>query len=452
MKKRIFLVLNLIVMGLCLTSCDAIIDFLDKDGDVEYYEPSLTPTDIPSITPTPSIEPSVSPSIPDENPSINEGEAIVESIVYDDFQMHFLELGNEYAGDCTYIKAGENDILIDAGSRKGSAATIKSYVDQYCTDGVLEYVIATHAHQDHIAGFVGNSSGSTRTGILYQYDVEMIIDYPLSDATSQISKDYKTAVDLCVQNGAINYNAAQCFNEEDGAKATYSLGEGMSFTILYNYYYFNSAKGTEGEENNYSVCTLFTYNDLNFLLTGDLEQEGEEYMASYYDSSTEEKTLPHCVLFKSGHHGSKTSSNECLLELITPDICTVCCCAGSTEYTANYNNIFPTQDFITRIAKYTDQVYVTSLLDTKESREKEEQVFKSFNGNIIISCDGTQIGIAASNNLIKLKDSEWFNEQIAVKVDSKNRNTICSGTKKKDYYLSTDENVVMVPRRVWPTN
>ena len=434
MKKRIFLVINLIVMGLCLTSCDAVIDFLDLDDGVKNYEPSLTPTEIPSVSTTPSTEPSV-----DSN--MDEGEAIVESIVYDDFQIHFLELGNEYAGDCTYIKAGENDILIDAGSRKGSATTIKSYVDQYCTDGVLEYVIATHAHQDHIAGFVGNSSGSTRTGILYQYDVEMIIDYPLSDATSQISKDYETAVDLCVQNGAINYNAAQCFNEEDGAKATYSLGEGMSFTILYNYYYFNSAKGTEGEENNYSVCTLFTYNDLNFLLTGDLEQEGEEYMAAYYDSSTEEKTLPHCVLFKSGHHGSKTSSNECLLELITPDVCTVCCCAGSTEYTANYNNIFPTQDFITRIAKYTDLVYVTSVFNEKTLE------FESLNGDIIISSNGVNTGIFGSNNITKLKDTEWFNQIIY--VDS--NGNICSGKGKEDFFTVDTEGVTPVKRRIWPS-
>ena len=31
--------------------------------------------------------------------------------------IHFLELGNKYTGDCTYIKVGENvDILIDCGS------------------------------------------------------------------------------------------------------------------------------------------------------------------------------------------------------------------------------------------------------------------------------------------------------------------------------------------------
>ena len=68
----------------------------------------------------------------------------------------FLELGNYYAGDSVYIKAGEVDILIDAGSRASSSTTIHNYIKEYCTDRKLEYVIATHAHQDHIAGFVGD--------------------------------------------------------------------------------------------------------------------------------------------------------------------------------------------------------------------------------------------------------------------------------------------------------
>lgn len=95
-----------------------------------------------------------------------------------DLSIHFLELGNKYTGDCTLIKTGDVEVLIDAGSRKGSATTIKQYVDTYCTDGVLEYVIATHAHQDHIAGFVGEKSGSTRTGIFYQYEIGTLIVFP----------------------------------------------------------------------------------------------------------------------------------------------------------------------------------------------------------------------------------------------------------------------------------
>lgn len=369
-------------------------------------------------------------------------EPIVENMVYDDFQIHFLTMGDssfssnysEYSGDSIYIKAGDNDILIDAGSRQGSAGYIKKYVDNYCTDGKLEYVIATHADQDHIAGFVGTNA---YPGIFESYEIDILIDFAKTNKTTALYSNYVTLRNTIDSNGTDCYTAADCYDNANGAKSTYTLGEGISFTILYNYYYFNNSS----DENNYSVCTLFTYNDLNFLFTGDLEEDGEERLAAYYDGSTEAKTLPHCELFKAGHHGSKTSSNESLLSKITPNICCVCCCAGSTEYTANYNNIFPTQDFINRIAKYTDRVYVTSIFN-EETLDSEKM-----NGDIIVSSNGTNIGLKASNNLTKLKDTDWFNETIYVDSD----NNICSGKGKEDFFTTTTSGVVAVKRRVWPS-
>ncbi|MDE6791394.1 MAG: MBL fold metallo-hydrolase, partial [Clostridia bacterium] len=112
----------------------------------------------------------VSAKLPNE---IQSGD--LDSISTSEFSIHFLELGNKYAGDCTLIKCGNTEVLIDAGSRTNSATTISAYVDRYCTDGKLEYVIATHAHQDHIAGFVGKGSGDSKTGILYKYEVGTVI-------------------------------------------------------------------------------------------------------------------------------------------------------------------------------------------------------------------------------------------------------------------------------------
>ena len=108
-------------------------------------------------------------------PKINnkkyEPELIYSSLDVDPISFHFLELGNANTGDCVYIKAGENDILIDAGSRANSAATISSYLNKEgrVEDNKLEYVIATHAHQDHIAGFSGvndPNNKSNKTGII----------------------------------------------------------------------------------------------------------------------------------------------------------------------------------------------------------------------------------------------------------------------------------------------
>ena len=370
-----------------------------------------------------------------EEPNAPEGE-IVDNIIYDDFQIHFLELGNEYSGDSTYIKVGNIDILIDAGSRKNSAATIKKYIDQYCTDNKLEYVIATHGDQDHIAGFVGE--GSPKTGILYQYKIGCIIDSPLTNKNTTIYSDYVYARQTAVKNGAAHYTADKCFNQESTAERVYQLSKDVTMEILYNYYYFNSTS----DENDYSVCTLFRYKEHSFMFTGDLEKSGEEKMAEYYDGSTPEKTLPKVDLFKAGHHGSKTSSNNCLLEKIQPEIVCVCCCGGGSEYTSDYKNTFPTQDMIDRVAAYTDRVYVTSIYNERELK------FESLNGNIIISCNGKNTGVSATNNIIKLKDSSWFNETVYVKSGQ----YICSGATKKDYYTAETVGVTAVPRRIWPSS
>ena len=363
--------------------------------------------------------------------NLNENQTdVLEGVTYEEFSIHFLELGNDSTGDSIYIKAGDTDILIDAGSEKNSATYISDYLDNYITDNTLEYVIATHGDSDHISAFVGNKSGDSRTGILYNYEVDNFIYNNLTNKSTQIYKDFLTAIDYIEENGANIMTAAECFSNSNGASSTFILDENNSITmdILYNKYYFE--KGSD--ENNYSVCTMFNYDDHHFVLTGDLELEGEEALAAYYDGSSEAKTLPEVDLFKAGHHGSKTSSNDCLLRKIKPAIVCVCCCAGNEEYTSNYKNDFPTQDFIDRVARYTDQIYVTSMYD------KTTNTMVSFNGNIIISCNGVEIGLAASNNLTKLKDSAWFNEEIYVTTNGK-------------YSSASDKDAIKVPQRVWPS-
>ena len=66
-----------------------------------------------------------------------------DAYVSGDLSFHFMELGNSSAGDSIYIKAGDADILIDAGSTRSSADTTAAYMEEYVTDGTLEYVIVT---------------------------------------------------------------------------------------------------------------------------------------------------------------------------------------------------------------------------------------------------------------------------------------------------------------------
>lgn len=314
--------------------------------------------------------------------------------------IHFLELGNKYTGDCTLIKCGDTEILIDAGSRKNSAATIKSYVDKYCTDGVLEYVIATHAHQDHIAGFVGNSDKSVkngRTGILYQYQIGTFIQFSGHNTTTQIYDEYLTAVAFAENQGTTVYTAKQCWYETDGAKKQYFLDDEktVSMNILYNYYYDNKTS----DENDYSVCMLLSNVEnnktYNYLFTGDLEEKGEEYLVR-------NNTLPEVELFKGGHHGSYTASTEALLSVIKPKNIAICCCCGTTEYTSNPENTFPAQASLDRMAKYTENIYCTTLILDYKAGE-----YASMNGNIVFYYND-RLKLYCTNNNTVLKDTEWF--------------------------------------------
>ena len=128
-------------------------------------------------------------------------------------------------------------------------------------------------------------------------------------------------------------------------------------------------------------------------------------------------------------------------------MCVVCCCCGTDEYTGNTDNQFPTQEFINRIAKYTDKVYATTVCESFEiataaqaTNSKTGELkyddkgnpvsdktgvsvggeyikssgYKALNGNIIVSCANSGIGLACSNNTTKLKDTEWFNQIITI--------------------------------------
>lgn len=305
--------------------------------------------------------------------------------------VHFLELGNYYTGDCTFIKAGDVDILIDAGSRQSSATTISAYINQYCTDGVLEYVVATHAHQDHIAGFVGSSGD----GIFDQYRIGTLIDFPKTDADTQIYKNYVTKRSALIENGTKHYTALEWWDGQDGLTRSIELASGIFMTVLYQDFYKQSAS----TENNYSVCLMISQGQNNYLFTGDLESAGEE-------SLLKNNALPKINVYKAGHHGSKTSSSEALLAVIQPEIICVCCCCGSDEYATVNESQYPMQVTVERWAKYTSRIYVTSLAVNDESGDTIG--VSSMNGNICLSSYGGAITVNCSNNNTVLKDSEWF--------------------------------------------
>lgn len=265
------------------------------------------------------------------------GDTSAEVIKNQDLSIHFVELGNKYTGDCTLIKVGSTEVLIDAGSRASSVQPIYDYVSGY-VDGILDYVIVTHAHQDHYAGF------ATENGLFDKFNIGTIVTFSKTNQkeTAKLYSAFKSALGRAEKSEGVPsnvYTVLECYNSSvAGAEREYDLGNNVSLQFLYQEYYETKAPS----ENDYSVCCMINQNDTNYyLFTGDLEKEGEESLVTSYRNEYG-VDIPKVVLYKAGHHGSKTSSSDALLSKIDPDIVCVCCCAGSSEYTSNTANQFPT--------------------------------------------------------------------------------------------------------------
>ena len=259
------------------------------------------------------------------------------SIITGELEIHFMELGNDNSGDSILIQIGNYDILVDAGSKKSSYSTIKSYIDSHIEDTTLEYVIVTHAHEDHYANFAGDGT----TSLLTDYTITNLIQFSnTNQTTGKMYNNYLAMVDKIEQTGTKVCNALEAYNNENGCSKNIDLGFDTEIEILYQTYYENKSSS----ENNYSVCFMINQGDNHFLFTGDLESDGEEKLI-------ELNSLPEVTLYKAGHHGSNTSSSEELLNVIKPQIVIITALAGTVEYTQNLDNTFPTTNVLKNIAK-----------------------------------------------------------------------------------------------------
>lgn len=80
----------------------------------------------------------------------------------------------------------------------------------------------------------------------------------------------------------------------------------MTFDIL-------NPVDTSGTSINNSVVLAFSYGAIDFLFTGDAEQEAESSMV-------EACIVPEVEILKVGHHGSNSSSSSSFLAATSPEI------------------------------------------------------------------------------------------------------------------------------------
>lgn len=208
--------------------------------------------------------------------------------VSQELKVHFIDVGQ---GDCTLITCGDETMLIDAGDNN-QGTRIQNYLQH---EGIskLKYVVCTHPDADHIGGM---------DVILYKFDCETIF---MTDEEKDTAT-YRDVIDT-IEN-KIYKKTLPVVGEQ------YRLGD-AEFTIL-------APSQMREDSNNNSIALMLTHGNNTFLFTGDAEEDEE--------SDIVKLDLPAGIdVYKTGHHGSKSSSSEELLNAITPKYAVISCGEGN---------------------------------------------------------------------------------------------------------------------------
>ena len=228
--------------------------------------------------------------------------------------VHYIDVGQ---GDSIFIKVGDCDILIDAGTAN-YGTTVSNYLKKQGVDDV-ELMINTHADADHCGGL---------TKVLTDHVVEEVW---ISKDTNKNTQAYKNFTSAITKEG---------LTAKKPDAGTVYVYEYMTITVLYN------AIGSD--TNNSSIVVMLEYGSTKFLFTGDI---GEEVETKLVNAKVDLK----CDVLKVGHHGSKYSSTASFLKAVGAKYGVICVGAGNT-----YGH--PTNDALQRLNAAGVSVYRTDQL------------------------------------------------------------------------------------------
>jgi len=205
-------------------------------------------------------------------------------------------------GDSILIESpAGRTMLIDGGDTKNKAGRFK-VLPYLHSRGVnsLDIVMLTHPHDDHVGGLVD---------VLNNMKVSLVLD----SGQPHTSPAYLKFLKL-VQKKKVPYKLGR-------AGQVIDLGGGVSAHVLWPA--DKLLTGTQSDLNENSIVIKLEYGKTSFLLVGDLGAEGEGKLLKMG------KGLKSDVL-KVGHHGSKYSSTQKFLELVSPRYAGISVGAGNT--------------------------------------------------------------------------------------------------------------------------
>lgn len=245
-----------------------------------------------------------------------------------ELSMTFLDVGQ---GDGIVIRTRHENYLVDGGStdkRNIGKYTLIPYL-YYEGIGSLDAVIVTHEDEDHISGVFEMMDDMEKGGISIK---NLVLP------------------DVSVSCRGENYKKLEERAAFLGIPVSYiSCGEGVKSSVEITC--LNPAEGMYvSSPNAYSTALYLKYGAFTALLTGDIENEGEEHLLKDIRNSAE--LSKGITLLKVAHHGSKNSSGRDLLKKLSPEAAIISC---------GINNRYghPHRELLDRLSETNARVYRT---------------------------------------------------------------------------------------------
>lgn len=198
-----------------------------------------------------------------------------------ELRVHFIDVGQ---GDAILLQAPTGTVLVDAGWNDGKAL---SYLqDQEISR--LDMIVATHAHADHIGGFME---------ILPAIEVNTI----WYNGQTHTTVTFERFIDAVLESGARYHEPVR--------GETVELGR-LVIEVLHP---TESAADYDGHLHDHNIVLRARYGDVAFMLTGDAEAPVEaELIEAGLDLSAR--------VLKIGHHGSHSSTSPKFVAEVAPEI------------------------------------------------------------------------------------------------------------------------------------
>lgn len=249
-----------------------------------------------------------------------------------DLTVHFIDVGQ---ADAAVLQCGDDTMMIDGGNVADSSLIV-AYLKKL-NISYIDYMICTHAHEDHVGGLSAPLSVMP-VGAIY---------------ASPMESDSKTYQNFKRKAAEQNTEIIHPENYE-----SFLLGS-AKVEIL-------ACPDNADNLNNTSIILKVTHKNKSFLFMGDAEREEEQTLL--------EKGLLKSDVLKIGHHGSDTSTSYAFLREAMPEYAVI-----SVGKDNSYGH--PTEEVLSRLRDADVQVYRTDL-----------------QGDIVMISDGDNIGITTAKN------------------------------------------------------